>query len=272
MKIIKKLAYIIFLLFVLYSCKTKGLKIDNKSSIVREYYHGGELKSECSVINDSIKSGIERTYYPNGELMFEITYQNNIKNGVQKEYYENGELNSIGWNKNGLPDSILLMYYKNGSIKGKVNYRKGKLFGESIYYESNGKVQNYSFFNPLGKCCYRREYNDSGIVLKEEGTPIAFFVFNDNKLNVGDTFNLRIFIASPLDVKQKLSLKLYRFNSLINEMIIEVKNNIGYYTSNFDIDGDYKLLVNLESLELSNQEIKYYEEDIPIYIYSNIDK
>lgn len=258
--------YLLLIIFVLFSCKTMNDK-KNNISFFKEYYNDGSLKSECYFISDSIKSGKKKIYYPNGEIMFEITYENNIKQGSQKEYYENGVLKSIGWNNKGLPDSLFVAYYENGIIKSRTRYRKGKLFAEAVYYYSNGNIQKYAFHNPLGKCCYIKEYNDKGIMVLEEGKHLAFIVYENNKLNVDDTFRLKIFIATPINVKQDLSIKLKNEKKIIDEKIVKIRDNIGYYNFSFEKIGRYRLFVNLQNTELSDDSFKNYTEEIPIYIH-----
>ena len=44
--------------------------------------------------------------------------------------------------KNGIKEGKQLVFYENGNIKFESEMRDGKLYGEIVYYNQNGNIEN----------------------------------------------------------------------------------------------------------------------------------
>lgn len=90
------------------------------------------------------KDSIKKSYYSTGILQSVKSYQNGVLNGVSREYYESGTLKHAINYRDDLIDGMYHTYYPHGSLWMKEVYDGGIFVG-------------------------RKEYNEEGEVIKEEG-------------------------------------------------------------------------------------------------------
>jgi antitoxin component YwqK of YwqJK toxin-antitoxin module len=113
---------------------------------------------------------------------------------VKIEKYDNGLLKSASPYKNGLENGEVLWFYDNGYLEQKINFVDGKANGRAYYFYKSGamsmqrfwindKMEGYGtdyFEDTIGliknilfyrdnKPTYRKEFDQSGNLLREEG-------------------------------------------------------------------------------------------------------
>ena len=130
---------------------------DRDKKIIRE-------KIECveKANREMIMDGEYQQWWRNGLPCFYAEFRNGKQNGETKEWYENGQLRSIYHYDNGMADGIYrwwdekgkLLYegrmvkgtglertfYPDGMLLRKLEWRDGKLHGQVVQYDRNGKV------------------------------------------------------------------------------------------------------------------------------------
>ena len=138
-----------------------GFYNNMKQGIYREYdidghiingyiYKNDTIIAEGLILNNGTYDGDWKTFYPLGQIKSEGKYLKGSKNGIWTFYYENGKKQQIGKYKNQIPSGEWKWYYKNGSLKRIEYYRKGKLEGTQIEYNTTGgEITNGEFYNGL---------------------------------------------------------------------------------------------------------------------------
>lgn len=196
-----------------------------QSSIKKEYYESGELKSEIYFIDGKL-TGERKIYYPNGNVM-EI---HNVSDGINyfKKFYEEGSLAEEGGIKNKKRVGFWHYYYKDGGIKASGSYYEdGLKEGKWLYYDKDD----------ISKVVFWDRIIDSSMHFK---------------INIPRDWSLRsekgdnVFIATPTDkdevLSKNVSLNVISFDVIgtlsLNEFLIQ---NIGETAKAYK-ESNYKLL------------------------------
>ncbi|MEM9856854.1 MAG: toxin-antitoxin system YwqK family antitoxin [Bacteroidota bacterium] len=134
---------ILFLLVLIAACdtsetKSKVSKKGAKEGLVKQYYPGGNIKSEITY-KDGQRHGLAKRYYKSGKLHQEINYFNNIKDGEAKTYYQSGKLYQLTPYENGYIQGYRLKYREDGRLMAEVPYHFGEPCQGMIEYLLNGK-------------------------------------------------------------------------------------------------------------------------------------
>ena len=90
------------------------------------------------------------------------------KDGVQKAYYKTGILKSVQSYQNGVLKGITREYYEVGTLKHAINYKDDRIDGMYHTYYPSGSLWTKEIYND-GVFIGRKEYNEAGEVIKEEG-------------------------------------------------------------------------------------------------------
>jgi len=90
------------------------------------------------------------------------------KDGVQKDYYATGVLKSVKSYQNGVLNGITREYYEVGTLKHAINYKNNQINGIYNTYYPNGALWMKEVYKN-GTHVGRKEYNEEGEVIKEEG-------------------------------------------------------------------------------------------------------
>lgn len=146
----KKLSLFISLLMIL-SLTACGVPGFSGKKVKKEYFAGGELRSEFIMDDDTGQNGLLKQYGYNGNMTSSVQIHNGVKNGVeigfdgkgrelwklnyingkqhgiQHAYYPNGDVMVMYTYKNGLKDGPARTYNIDGSVAQSVIYTRGKL-------------------------------------------------------------------------------------------------------------------------------------------------
>lgn len=161
-----------FLILMLLSFILLASCSNNKEKVIVNYPNG--VKEIYSFDENYLIQGLMKRYYPNGNLQSEVPYEDDMKNGLEKEYYEDGSL------------------YKSG---GWIN---GNLMGDLFEYDKHGNLINHKFFTLNEDNCilFERNYNTNGEIIKENGYPPYWLIYNRNTFDINDTIEVVLFVSS----------------------------------------------------------------------------
>ena len=134
----KKLTLILslFALLLLSACSTPsfGKKVE------KEYYTGGQLRSEFIWSDSTGKNGIKRTYGYEGHQTSSVNITNGVRNGIMTYYDKQGRVIRQTPYVNGKIHGEEKAFYPNGDRMITFNYLNGVKEGYAYSYYPNGKV------------------------------------------------------------------------------------------------------------------------------------
>lgn len=234
---LKKYIFIIILILI-QSCT----KDDNSEE---EYYPTGELKSKVG-ISDGIRDGEFEVYYENGKLKSKGKYNHGILVDTIYNFYPNGVLElKLPVPLNSKDKVVSTSYYPSGKLKFKIDLVEGKKRGQGfLYFEKSGALKAYIYYADNSEVMYRRDYNESGTLIKEEGSlaPERLWL---NKVNfkVGETMEGTVFTIEPPKCHIKVYSGKYDLQKgvLINKEELAQSEVDGFYRykKTFENQGDY---------------------------------
>jgi antitoxin component YwqK of YwqJK toxin-antitoxin module len=146
----KKLSLLlsIFLLLSLTGCDTPSL---SGKKVKKEYFTGGQIRTEFIMDDDTEKNGLLKKYGYNGNVTSTVTIHHGVKDGVEIWYdqkhrvvrrvpYVNGRINGTFTDLypngdtlatiefvNGVKNGMARSFNKDGSIYRQVMYKNGKI-------------------------------------------------------------------------------------------------------------------------------------------------
>lgn len=148
-------------------------------------------------------------------------------------------------NKLGEKEGVSVCYYENGNEKVITQWRKDTIpINEQFIYYPNGILKEYNFFNYIGEKRYTRVYSENGDLVNEMGDFLSHEILSSQKINLGDSVVIDIYIASPPDCKFEVygidgdgrySLKNKSEINYICKLIIEPSSK-GNYVFVYEID------------------------------------
>jgi antitoxin component YwqK of YwqJK toxin-antitoxin module len=137
-----------FLLLSFTGCSTPSL---SGKKVKKEYFTGGQIRTEFIMDDDTEQNGLLKKYGYNGNVTSTVTIHNGVKDGIETWYdqrhrpvrrvpyvngrihgtftdlYENGEtLATIEFVK-GIRNGMARSFSKDGSVYRQVMYRNGKI-------------------------------------------------------------------------------------------------------------------------------------------------
>lgn len=146
----KKLSLLlsIFLLLSLTGCDTPSL---SGKKVKKEYFTGGQIRSEFVMDDDTEQNGLLKKYGYNGNITSTVTIHNGVKDGIEIWYdskhrpvrrvpyangridgtftdlYPNGDTLATIEFANGIKNGMATSFKKDGSVYRQVMYKNGKI-------------------------------------------------------------------------------------------------------------------------------------------------
>jgi len=146
----KKLSLLLstFLLLSFVGCSTPSL---SGKKVKKEYFTGGQIRTEFIMDGDTEQNGLLKKYGYNGNVTSTVTIKNGVKNGTETWYdqkhrpvrrvpyingrihgtftdlYANGEILATIEFENGIRNGIAKSFSKDGSVYRQVMYKNGKI-------------------------------------------------------------------------------------------------------------------------------------------------
>jgi len=137
------------------------------TTIVREKYSTGGIKSEITMVND-IRQGITKNFDRQGRLLSEVNYVDNLKEGIATNYYAaTGKIHSTITFKYDIKEGDETWYYESGKPYRISPYVQGKIEGvQKLLYE-NGQVKAEIPYKNGLLGLGTQEYNKDGSPIKD---------------------------------------------------------------------------------------------------------
>lgn len=127
----------IFVLLTLNGCNEPGL---SGKTVKKEYYTGGELRSEFIMDDKSGKNGIRKEYRYNGILASTVRIRNGVNDGMKLIYDNNNRVIRKIPFINGEVHGDVQDLYPNGDILATIPYQHGIRNGQAFSYNVDGSV------------------------------------------------------------------------------------------------------------------------------------
>ncbi len=110
---------------------------------------------------------VQKEYYTGGQIRSEFIMDDNTgQNGIRKEYGYNGNVLAVVHIRNGVPHGLATGYDPQGRVLSKVNYINGKKDGLYEAYYPNGDVMvSYTYVNGV-KDGPAQTYNKDGSIYR----------------------------------------------------------------------------------------------------------
>jgi len=97
-----------------------------QNGVLKKYGHTGHITSS-SQIKNGVPNGVETGYDSKGRILWRQYYINGRQEGVQKAYYPNGDIMVTYTYRNGVKEGVAQTYRKNGKVDKRVIYRNGRI-------------------------------------------------------------------------------------------------------------------------------------------------
>lgn len=131
------LSILIITLLALNGCD--GPSVGDKS-VKKEYYTGGQIRSEFIMDDKTGKNGILKEYRYNGILASTVRMRNGVNDGMKLIYDNNGlVIRKIPY-INGKIDGTVQDLYPNGEVLATIPYKNGMRNGQAFSYSKDGSV------------------------------------------------------------------------------------------------------------------------------------
>ncbi|MCL9807724.1 hypothetical protein NAT51_19565 [Flavobacterium amniphilum] len=157
---------------------------------------------------------IYKEYSPSGKLIgineYVIRDGNPIQNGKFLKFNEKGIKIAEGNFVNNEPNGKYLYYFDDGKIESIQFKKNGKITEESTFYNSNGLIRKYIFYNDLGEPYFIIDFDEKGIKGYQGPTIKEIYqnnIKNDQQLKVGDVLKYTYIVANIPNTKRSLKIE-----------------------------------------------------------------
>ena len=128
----------IFILFTLNGCNLSPSQGDK--TVKKEYYTGGDLRSEFIMDDKTGKNGLLKEYRYNGILASTVRIRNGVNDGMKLIYDNKGLVIRRIPYVNGEIHGTVEDLYPNGDILATIPYKNGMRNGQAFSYSMDGSV------------------------------------------------------------------------------------------------------------------------------------
>lgn len=127
----------IFALFFLSACNQPDL---SGKTVKKEYFTGGQLRSEFIMDDKSGQNGLRKEYGFDGHVSSIVHIQNGVPHGIATGYDERGRVLSKVTYITGKRDGMYEAYYPNGDVMVSYTYKNGIKEGPAQTYNKDGSI------------------------------------------------------------------------------------------------------------------------------------
>ena len=135
----KKLSLFLSIIVLLFlsGCQEPGL---SGKTVKKEYYTGGQIRSEFIMNDDSSQNGLRKEYGYDGHIISAVNIRNGVPHGIATGYDERGRVLSKVNYINGKKDGMYEAYYPNGDVMVSYTYKNGIKEGPAQTYAKDGSI------------------------------------------------------------------------------------------------------------------------------------
>lgn len=127
----------IFALIFLNGCQEPGL---SGKKVKKEYYTGGQIRSEFIMDDNTGQNGIRKEYGYDGDVLAVVPIRNGVPHGIAMGYDSRGRVLSKVNYINGKKDGIYEAYYPNGDVMVSYTYKNGVKEGPAQTFNKDGSI------------------------------------------------------------------------------------------------------------------------------------
>ena len=127
----------IFVLLFLNACQGPSL---SDETVKKEYYTGGQIRSEFIMNDASGQNGLRKEYGYDGHVRSTVHIRNGVPHGIATGYDESGRVLSKVTYINGKKDGMSEAYYQNGDVMVSYTYVNGIKEGPAQTYNKDGSI------------------------------------------------------------------------------------------------------------------------------------
>ncbi len=135
----KKLSLLLltFLLLSFTGCSTPSL---TGKKVKKEYFTGGQVRTEFIMDDDTEQNGLLKKYGYNGNVTSTVKIRNGVKDGVETGFDGKGRVMWKLTYVNGKQEGQQYMYYPNGDVMISYAYASGQKHGQAMTYNRDGSI------------------------------------------------------------------------------------------------------------------------------------
>lgn len=135
----KKLSLLLLALLLLSftGCGTPSLRI---KKVKKEYFTGGQIRTEFIMDDDTEQNGLLKQYGYNGNVTSTVNIRNGVKDGVETGFDKKGRVIWKLTYVNGKQEGQQYAYYPNGDIMLSFTYVSGQKHGPAMTYNKDGSI------------------------------------------------------------------------------------------------------------------------------------
>jgi hypothetical protein len=260
----KKIVFVIynllFLVFIFFIFIVSGCG-NNKNELILSRYPSGKLENIIKKTNDSsfvymrlTEDGnvVDSLPYVYGYLMGLVRTYENDNRGALKVYTPYIENKPYGTQR--------AYYYESGEKRFEGTVEGYNRKGEWRYYNKDGSLSAYIYYNKNYEESYFRKYGKDSIELQETGSIFAGVLDSKDWYSPGDSINIKMEVATPPDLDIKIRIgELSLKQGLINPIEKRIKfNRVNIETIAPKITGYYILTVEVtKTNKITKKSFKY---------------
>ncbi|MBD3789508.1 MAG: hypothetical protein IE885_03925 [Campylobacterales bacterium] len=145
MRTLKKFLSLSFvaLTLILSGCNSPGL---SGGKVQREYFTGGQIRSEFIMSDSTGRNGILKKYGYDGKVTSAAQIQNGKKNGTETWYDTQGNVIMTVPYLNGRKEGIQKVFYPDGKLMVYTTYRNDSKEGKAVKYNMDGSINEEAYF------------------------------------------------------------------------------------------------------------------------------
>lgn len=138
----------IFVLFFVNACTTPDIANPFASNVKKEYFTGGQLRSEFFMTDSTGHNGLLKKYGYNGKLNSTVPIVNGMKEGDEKLYDAQGRMIKKTPYVRGKKEGVMEAYYPNGDVMIQISYLHDLKHGKAVKYNKDGSInQEVTFYH-----------------------------------------------------------------------------------------------------------------------------
>ena len=125
------------LLLSMMGCSTPSIL---GKKVKKEYFTGGQIRTEFIMDDDTEQNGLLKKYGYNGNVTSTVHIRNGVKDGLETGFDEKGRVIWKLTYMNGKQEGQQYAYYPNGDTMLSFTYASGQKHGPAMTYNRNGSI------------------------------------------------------------------------------------------------------------------------------------
>ena len=133
----------IFILLSFTACDSPSM---SGKKVHKEYFKGGQLRSEFIMDDSTGQNGLFKEYNYDGNKLSSVGMRNGVKHGTEYMYDAKGRVMRADPYVNGRIHGTRKDFYPNGDVLASIPYQKGVRRGYAFVYNKDGSINKKVMF------------------------------------------------------------------------------------------------------------------------------